>query len=339
MVSLSTPAADPPADVPRPVRSRPTGADRIFRGTARTAAVSVLVIMGMIALFLFLRAVPALRSAGAGFLTEQEWQVAAGVFGIAAALTGTVLIAAVALTIAVPVALATALFISEYAPRRMRRPLISLIDLMAAVPSIVYGLWGFFFLQPRIIDLSRWLSDHLGPAVPFLRVEGLNDGSAVDLNTLTSSTFIAGVVVAMMVVPIACSVMREVFSQAPPGEREAAIALGSTQWGMIRTVVLPFGRAGIIGGVMLGLGRALGETIAVLLIISLAFDVGPLLRILQGNGNSISALIASRYQEASDLNISALMAAGLVLFLITLAVNALASVIISRSRSGTATEI
>lgn len=253
----------------REIRAETSGPDLIFRVSVRGAAVAVLALIG---LFLLFRSFSALQTVGWSFLTEWDWQPGAQRFGIAGVLPGTILIASVALVIAVPVSLGAALFISEYAPGRLRRVLISLVDLMAAVPSIVYGLWGFFFLQPRIIDLSRWLSDHAS-FLPFFDV---------DAPTYPGSTFIAGVVVSLMVIPICTSVMREVFSQAPVGEREGAIALGATRWGVIRTVVLPFGKGGMIGGTMLGLGRALGETIAVYLIISPLFaPAGRLFHILE----------------------------------------------------------
>jgi len=322
-------AADEP-ETRRSIRPVPSGPDRAFRTIVLTAAVSVLVIMGLIGLFLLLRSTDALGEAGWSFLTEYQWQPNADIIGIAGVLTGTVLIAGVALVIAVPVAFGTALFIAEYAKGRIRRVLVSLIDLMAAVPSIVYGLWGFFFLQPRIISLSRWLSDHAS-FLPFFRVEA---------QTFAASTFIAGVVVSLMIIPISCAIMREVFSQAPVGEREGAIALGATRWGVIRTVVLPFGRGGMIGGIMLGLGRALGETIAVYLIISVLFaPPDRLIRVLETGGASISSLIALRYGDSDSSGLSALLAAGLVLFLLTLVVNSMASVIVNRSRSGASTEI
>lgn len=330
--SPELPSGSPPAGKPegRQIFVSRGFADRTFRGLTRCAAVAVLVVMGLIGLFLLLKSLQAWRRVGWSFLTEQQWFPDAGVFGISAVLLGTVLIAVVALVVAVPVAFGAAVFISEYASARMRRPLISLVDLMAAIPSIVYGLWGFFFLQPRILSLSRWLSTHLAWFPPY-KVKG----SAA--SSYTSSTFIAGVVVSLMVIPIVCSLMREVFSQAPVGEREAALALGATRWGMIRTVVIPFGRGGMIGATMLGMGRALGETVAVYLIISPIFTRST--RILESGGNSIAALIANRYQESSSFGIAGLMAAGLVLFLMTLVVNALASVIVTRSRSGALTEI
>jgi len=202
---------------------------------------------------------------------------------------------------------------------------------MAAVPSIVYGLWGFFFLQPRMLSLSLWLSTHLA-WFPLFRV---HDGGSP--SRYVSSTVIAGTVVSLMVIPIVCSLSREVFSQAPVGEREAALALGGSRWAMIRTVVLPFGRGGMIGATMLGLGRALGETVSVYLIISPIFVRST--RILESGGNSIAALIAIRVPDSSSFGISALMAAGLVLFLMTLLVNTAAAAIVARSRSGALTEI
>jgi phosphate transport system permease protein len=224
----------------------------------------------------------------------------------------------------------TALFIAEYAPGRLRRAMTSLIDLMAAIPSIIYALWGVFFLQPEIIGTVRWVSDHLG-FIPPLRV---TTGSNV--SAFTSSTFMAGLVVSLMVIPIVTAITRDVFAQAPAGEREAAYALGSTRWGMIRTVVLPYGRAGMIGAVMLGFGRAMGETIAVSLIISPVWQI--VTHVLQTGGMSIPALIALRYGESTPEMIASLMAAGLVLFAVTLAVNSLAGIIVTRSRSGEQTD-
>jgi phosphate transport system permease protein len=248
----------------------------------------------------------------------------------------TILIALVAIVISVPLATGAALYISQYAPLKIRRFLINLVDLMAAVPSVVYGLWGFYFLQPYLVTVSRWLSTWFGWFPPF-KVDDVNPRDPLfTLTDYTSSTFIAGVVVSMMVVPIICSIMREVFDQAPAGEREGAYALGATKWGMIRAVVLPFGRGGMIGGTMLGLGRALGETIAVYLIISPVFVFNH--HILEKGAISISSLIALRYGEATELPLSALMAAGLTLFAMTMVVNFIASAIIARSRSGAASE-
>ncbi len=306
--------------------------DRLFRGVLRGSGWTVLGIMLLVGAFLTIRAASALKDAGFGFLTTQAWEPDSGNFGIAAVLVGTIIIAFVAIVIALPLSVGTALYISEYAPRKLQRTFISLVDLMAAVPSVVYGLWGFFFLQGQVVGLARWISDYFG-WLPFLGVTGKDSESALLQPALyTSSAFIAGIVVGLMVTPIACSVMREAFMQAPPGEREGAFALGATRWGMIRAVVLPFGKGGIIGGIMLALGRALGETIAVYMIISVVFAIQP--NILQAGASQISSLIALRYGEATAAGTSALMAAGLALFLMTLVINFVASSVVAKSRSG-----
>lgn len=329
---MTTAAATAVVDVPRRPVARPVGADRVFRLVATASGAAVIAVLGCVGLFLSLRAMQALRRAGWSFLTTAAWQPDGGHFGIAAVLVGTVLIACVALVVAVPLALFTALYIAEYAPIRLRRTLISLVDLMAAVPSVVYGLWGFFLLQGQVLGVARWLATWLG-WIPVFAVDGTDPRDPLATATVyTSSTFVAGLVVGLMVTPLACSIMREVFSRAPVGEREGALALGSTRWGMIRTVVLPFGKGGIIGGSMLSLGRALGETIAVYMIISPVFVVQP--HILQNGTSSVSSLIALQYGAATPFGTSALMAAGLALFVLTLAVNMGASAVVARSRSG-----
>ncbi|MDT0466771.1 phosphate ABC transporter permease subunit PstC [Streptomyces gibsoniae] len=310
--------------------------DRIFRYQLTASGVVVLAIMAAVGLFLLLRAFQALRVTGFSFLTTAQWQPDVHRFGIAAVLTGTLLIATVAVVFSVPLAVGTALFISDVAPRKLRHTLVTMVDLMAAVPSVVYGLWGLFFLQQHVIGLSRWISTWFG-WIPLFTVDGAQPGEPLASESVyTASTFVAGIVVALMVAPIQCSVMREVFAQAPAGEREGAYALGATRWGMIRAVVLPYGKGGIIGGTMLGLGRALGETIAVYLIISPVFVIQP--HILQTGSNSVSSLIALHYGDASTFGMSALMAAGLALFLLTLAVNFTASSVVARSRSGAQSE-
>jgi len=344
--TYSPPPDEAPADSPRPLRSRRNPADVAFRSIIVSAGVIVLSIMLMVGLFLLYRAREAIDAAGWGFLTTAEWDPDGGNFGIAAVLTGTVLIGLTAI-ITAPLALGTALYISEYAPFSLRRTLINLVDLMAAVPSVVYGLWGLFLLQPDILvvgdtgeGLPRWLATYFGWIPVFSITSG---GTPIDPrdplisdSVFKSSTFIAGIVVALMVAPIATAVMRENFSQAPLSEREGAYALGSTKWGMVRAVVLPFGVGGIIGGIMLGLGRALGETIAVFMVISVVFTVQP--RILESGTSSVSSLIALKYGEASLFATSALMAAGLALFVMTLIVNFGASAVIARSRSGSVSD-
>lgn len=321
---------------PRALNTRLGRSDRIFFRGASASGMLVLLVMVAVGVFLAVQATQALRATGISFLSTAEWQPDRGQFGIAAVMLGTVLIALVAVLIALPIAMGTALFITEVAPIWLRSWLVALVDLMAAVPSVVYGLWGLFFLQGNVIGLSRWLNTWFS-WIPFLDVARSDPNSPLSsASVYTASTFIAGAVVAMMVMPIACVVMREVFSQVPVGEREGAFALGSTRWGMIRVVSLPFGRGGIIGGTMFGLGRALGETIAVVLIISPRFDIN--VHLLEAGGNSVSSLIALRTFESSGFGLSALMAAGLALFAVTLVVNFTASWFVARSRSGASSE-
>jgi phosphate transport system permease protein len=323
-----------PDDTPRAIVAQVSTGDKVFRGILRASGWSVFVITGLILLFLILRAGKALHFMGLSFLTTSAWiTFSPQHFGIAAILPFGILIALIALIIAVPTGIAIALYISEYAPPRLKRPLIALIDLMAAIPSIIFGLWGLLFLEPRILGFDSWLGRHLG-FIPVFNFR-LSTSIAADY---ASSTFIAGIVVSLMVVPIVTSLSRQVFSQAPQGEREGAYALGATRWGMIRTVVLPFGRAGVIGATMLGLGRALGETIAVTLIVVPAWHFN--FHVLESGSNSIASRIAvdfPSFPDAGSMGLSALMAAGLVLFGMTLIINTLGAIVISRSRSGLAT--
>jgi phosphate transport system permease protein len=331
MAVALTSARPAPADddVPRVIVSRPSRSDLIFRSILRLAGLSSFAITALILVFLIIRSSWAFRTDGLSFFTKQNWIFVGNQFGVGGLLPDTLIIGAIASVVGIPVALATAIFISEYAPGGLRRVLIAVIDLMAAIPSIIYGVWGRFFLMPRAIGVMSWLATHLSWFPP------LKVTIEYTPSTFVGSPFLAGLVVSLMIIPIVTSLSREVFSQAPPGEREGAYALGSTRWGMVRTVVIPFGKGGAIGACMLGIGRALGETIAVLLIVSPIFKVN--WHIAQTGGNSIAALIAGLWNSASPNQLSALMAAGLVLFAITLVVNSLAAVIIGRSRSGAAT--
>lgn len=324
-----------PVEGARSLKSRPSRSDSIFRAIAFSAGGITVAIMLAVGLFLSLRAGSALQVAGFSFLFEQQWNPESGQFGIAAVLFGTVTIALIAVTISMPLSLGTSLLISEVLRGRLKQWAITLVDLMAAVPSVVFGLWGVFFLQANVIPVSQWISTYFA-WIPIFAVTDADGAAATDASAFTSSAFIAGIVVSLMITPTQTSIMREAFMQAPPGEREAAYALGSTRWGMVMAVVLPFGRGGIIGGTMLALGRALGETIAIYMIISPIFYIN--WQVLKTGGNSISALIALRYGEASEFGLSALMAAGLALFLITLAINFTASSIVARSRSGANSE-
>jgi phosphate transport system permease protein len=322
-------------DRPRAIVAQVSRGDRIFRGLLRAAGLSVFIITSGILVMLILRSAKAFRITGLSFLTTQSWiNTSVTHFGIAAILPMGILIALIAMIIAIPTGIGVALYISEYAPARVKKPLVSIIDLMAAIPSIIYGLWGLLFLEPRILGLESWLAGHLG----FIPVFKFTLSPALSAN-FANSTFIAGLVVSLMVIPIITSLSRQVFSQAPQGEREGAYALGATRWGMVKSVVLPFGKGGVIGATMLGMGRALGETIAVSLIIVPVFHFN--YHVLESGGNSIAATIALDYQSYSDpgsVGLSALMAAGLVLFVLTLIVNTIGAVVIGRSRSGTASD-
>ncbi|MDQ4070876.1 MAG: phosphate ABC transporter permease subunit PstC [Actinomycetota bacterium] len=295
--------------------------DRVFEGVTTAAAAAVLVTLLVMTAFLLARAWPAVRTAGLDFVTEREWfpDATPARFGIAALVWGTVVSSVLALALAVPVALGSALYVTEYARPAVGRWIGHLVDVLAAVPSVVYGLWGLLFLVPRMVPLQRFLADHFG-FVPLFRNPDEVYGKSV---------FAASVVLALMVLPIVAAVSREVFRQVPSDLREAALALGATRWEMIRTAVLPSSRSGVIGAVILGLGRALGETIAVALVLAATFDVT--IHILRPGGNTIAANIATKFGEAGELGRSALIASGLVLFAITLASTMAARAVIRRS--------
>lgn len=314
----------------RTVTDDPSVADRWFNRVTLGAGVFVLVLLALVGLFLLLRSRTALSETGIfDFLTRSEWRtdVKPPRIGVLGLLTGTVLVAVIAVAVAIPLGTITALFITEYSSRKSRRYLTALVDLLAAIPSLLYGIWGFLFLSGQLVPLARWLTTHLG-WIPFFATD---KGAR-----FTGSMFIAGIVVSLMALPIVTSVVREVFAQTPPGEKEAALALGATRWGMIRAVVLPYGRGGIIGGSMLGLGRALGETIAVALLLPQVPELT--IKVLQNGGATVSGFIAQR-AGSDDFTTSGLMAAGLVLFILTLATNMIASVVVSRSRSGAGVDL
>jgi phosphate transport system permease protein len=293
----------------------------VFRGVSTAAGATVLVIIVAIGAFLIWKAVPSLRANTANFFTEQQWFADSSPprFGIAALAFGTVLTSALALLIAVPVALGIALCLSHYAPRRLATGLGFGVDLLAAVPSVVFGLWGRDYFSRPVSDLSAWLHKTFG----WLPIFGSN-------GPYGKSVLLGSIVLAIMILPIITSLSRDVFTQTPIENQEAAIALGATKWEMIRTAVLPYGRAGVTASIMLGLGRALGETIALALTLGSVYKIS--FDLLGPGGNSIAANIANRFGEANDLGRSALIASGLVLFAITLAVNVAARAIIYRRR-------
>ncbi len=296
--------------------------DKTFRGITTGAAFTSLVVMALIAFFLFKEAWPSLDKAGSSFFTAFGWtpDEEGTKYGIAAMLFGTVMIAVIALLVAFPISVGTALFINEYAPLKIRRPLISLIDLLAAIPSLIFGLWGLAFLQPKLNGLSQWTNDYLG-FIPMFK--------ATLRGIYGSSIFVSGIILAIMIVPIITSVSRSVMAEVPRVDCEAALALGGTRAGMVREVVLPFAKSGLVGAAMLGLGRALGETIAVALVLSNDFRIPS--SFTSPGGASVAGTIANKFPEASTNGRSALIAAGLVLFIVTLFVNIVARAVVSRS--------
>ncbi|NWF27712.1 phosphate ABC transporter permease subunit PstC [Streptomyces sp. PKU-EA00015] len=296
--------------------------DRIFLGMSRGAGVFLLVIMAAIAGFLAYRAGIAISKDDANFLTTSEWNPAGSppVFGIAVLAFGTVVSSVIAMVIAVPVAIGIALFISHYAPRRIAAPLAYVVDLLAAVPSIIYGLWGAIFLVPYLDGMNSWLDEYLGWTYIF---DKTGEGVARNL-------FTVGVLLAIMILPIVTNVTREVFLQVPKMHEEAALALGATRWEVIRMSVLPFGRSGIISASMLGLGRALGETMAVAVVLSPSFIISG--HLLDPGGGTFAQNIAAKFNEADEFGRDALIASGLVLFVITLLVNGAARAIIARRK-------
>lgn len=295
--------------------------DRRFRGLTIAAGVLLLLVLAAVGAFLVIKAVPAVRADTANFLTETQWSPDATkpVFGIAALAAGTLVSSTLGIVIGVPIAVGVALFISHYAQRRLATILGYVVDLLAAVPSVVFGLWGLVYLVPHMVGLSTWLHDKLR-FIPLFASEGLYG----------KSMLVAGVVLAVMVLPIVAAVSREVFLQVPSEHVEAALALGATRWEMIRMSVLPYGRSGVISATVLGFGRALGETMAVALVLPSTYLVS--LHILEPAGYSIAANIANVYGDAGVTGRGALIASGLVLFVMTLVVNLVARYIVSRRR-------
>ncbi|MFG2006550.1 phosphate ABC transporter permease subunit PstC [Spirillospora sp. NPDC048911] len=295
--------------------------DKIFVSAARGSGILVLAIMAAIAAFLVWKAIPALQKNEANFFTSEAWDPNATQpkFGIAQLAFGTLVSSFLALLLATPVAIGIALFIAFYSPRRLSSGLGYIVDLLAAVPSIVYGLWGVAILAPHMTDVSEFLNTVLG-WIP------LFGGDSPGKNSI----FTASVVLAIMILPIISSISREVFLQVPQAHVEASLALGATRWEMIRMSVLPYGRSGMIGASMLGLGRAMGETIAVAMVLT-SFP-GINIHILEDGGNSFAANIVRGFNEATETGRGALIASGLVLFVITLLVNMAARAVVARRK-------
>ena len=292
------------APAPREITTQPRRSDRVFRRIVTAGGLSSHVILSLITIFLGYRGFEVLRQEGFGFITSSDWSIttddAGNVieshFGLAAMLVGTIMCAFVAVLIALPISVSSALFLNFYSPQWLKNFLVAVVDMMAALINHHLGFIPVFKLAPYVV---------------------------------TRSPFIAGVVLAIMIIPIITSVSREVFSQTPLDRIQAAYALGATRWGMIKAVVLPYGRSGVIGGAMLGLGRAMGETVAVFTVLNIVFQVN--WHILLGAGGNVASLIILKFGEASPYEIKALMAAGLVLFVLTLLVNAIADVIVKKT--------
>ena len=296
--------------------------DRVLRWGLTGLAAAILALIGFFFVRLAVEAQPAFSKFGVlGFVFDNNWDVAKDVFGALPLVVGTLITSAVALLIGVPVAVATALFVTELCPRRLRSPLTVMVERLAAVPSVVSGLWGFFFLVPKLRPAEQWFADTFS-FLPFVGGHVAGPGY-----------FVAGLILAIMILPIVSAITREVMATVPADHKEAALALGATRWEMIRTAILPYSRAGITGAAMLGLGRAIGETIAVTLVIGNAPQIG---KQIFDQGYSLAAVIANEFGEAANdpTHRAALIAAGLVLFVLTLVVNAAARWFVNRGAKG-----
>ena len=299
--------------------------DRIFRGVVATGALTSLVVLGLIGVFLFLRGAQVFSDKGIRFITGTNWTAGSGDgiipddFSIGAMLVGTVVVSLIAIIIALPLSMGGALYLEFYAPRRLRGVLVTLLDLAASIPSLIFGLWGIEIFTSFGERWAVLINDWLG-WIPIFSVQFENFGR---------SPFIAGCVLGSLIVPITTSVAREVYSRTPRDLVDTCYALGGTKWGAIRSVVIPYGKSGVIGGAMLGLGRALGETVAVYLLLNLVFRYN--FRILESEGGNVASLIATKFGEATEYELKALVAAGFVLFLLTLVVNMTATTIVQKS--------
>jgi phosphate transport system permease protein len=299
--------------------AKPSRGERLFRGLSEGSGVLIVVLIAAIGLFLLMRAVPALARNQVNFFTYGgNWDTtnaAAMRFGVFDLVQVTIMVALFALILAMPVALGIAIFLSQYSPRRVTGPLAYMVDLLAAVPSIIYGVWGLYVLAPQLRPIAIWLNTHLGGVFVFATGNASVSGGG--------TIFTAGIVLAVMILPIITAVTREVFMKTPQGHIEAALALGATRWEVVKTAVLPFGRSGYISGAMLGLGRALGETIALLVILrgtQAAFGWS----LFDGGYTFATKIAATAYEFNNEYKAGAYIAAGLVLFVLTLLVNAMA---------------
>lgn len=313
----------------RDITTKPRLSDRIFRGIVTSGGLSSLVILGLILAFLLFNGFDTLKSQGIHFLTSSNWQAAVNDngqfdpknshFGLAAMLIGTIIVAVIAVIVGVPVSVGAAIYLTFYAPDAIKKIMVSAIDLMAAFPSVLFGLWGFFVLESSGEYWAKLLNKYFH-WIPIFNLPA---------PYVNRSPFIAGLVLAIMIIPIVTSISREIFSQTPLDRMQAAYALGGTKFAMLRAVAFPYARSGIVGGIMLGLGRAMGETVAVYTVLNIVYQVN--WHILFSAGGNVASMILLKFGDATPQEIKALMAAGLVLFLLTLVVNSLANLIVSRT--------
>jgi phosphate transport system permease protein len=304
--------------------------DLLFRSLTRVSAFCVLGLLVAIIISLFMGSMPAIKAFGFGFLISSEWDPVNEKFGALIPIVGTLATSGIALLIAVPVSFGIAIFLTELSPRFLRRPLGVAIELLAGIPSIIYGMWGLFIFAPFFADnIEPWLNDYIGP-MPYIGPFFI--GPPMGIGVLAAS-----IILAIMVIPFISSVMRDVFDIVPPLLKESAYGLGATTWEVMWKVVLPYTRTGVVGGIMLGLGRALGETMAVTFVIGNAHELS---KSLLNPGNSISSTLANEFTEAfGALYTSALIELGLILFFITLVVLSLARYMLHKlgKREGQAT--
>ena len=323
MTLLENRSADIPA--PRVITTQPRRSDQIFRAVVTVGGMTSLVILGLIALFLSLKGISVLQVEKFSFITESKWEVlqdaegkvAESTFGLGAMLIGTFLSALIAVIVGVPIAVLSALYLTFYARGPVKKLLISLVDLMAAFPSLLFGFWGFIVLMGSAEYWAKLLNKYVG-FIPIFDVPA---------PIFERSPFIAGLVLAIMIIPIVTAISREIFDQTPLDRVQAAYALGASKLAMIRAVVIPYGRGGVVGGAMLGLGRAMGETVAVYTVLNVVYQIN--WQVLFGAGGNVASLILLKFGEAGPDEVNALMAAGLVLFLLTLTVNAISDVLIN----------
>jgi phosphate ABC transporter permease protein PstC len=316
----------PPLSPPPPVLG-PRFADPLLQAVLAAIAAGVLLLIGFFFVRLLVESKPAFdHTAFVDFVFANNWVPSRGQYGALPLVVGTLLTSGVALVIGVPIAVASALYITELSPRRLRTPLTVLLELLAAVPSVVYGLWGIFFLAPKLLPAEKWFADTFS-FIPFV------SGSVAIPNY-----FVAGLILAIMIIPIVSAISREVMSTVPKDHKEAALALGATRWEMLRMAVLPYSRAGIAGAAMLGLGRAIGETIAVTIVIGNSASIG---KSIFSQGYTLAAVIANEFGEAASdpVHRASLIAAGLLLFVLTLGVNLLARYFVTRAETAGARKV